>query len=71
MDFMGRVGLQFQEEFAVGEGFSDELRAELRTCNVPLSETAFHVSDRKPSAQSDEWRIDDPARDRRYTVHKG
>ena len=71
MDFMGRVGLQFQEEFAVGEGFSDELRAELRTCNVPLSETAFHVSDRKPSAQSDEWRIDDPARDRRYTVRKG
>ena len=71
MDFMGRVGLQFQEEFAAGEGFSDELRAELRTCSVPLSDTAFHVTDRKSSAQPDEWRIDDPARDRRYTVRKG
>ena len=71
MDFMGRVGLQFQEEFAAGEGFSDELRAELRTCSVPLSETAFHVTDRESSAQLDEWRIDDPARDRRYTVRKG
>ena len=81
IDFMGRIGLQFQEEFAAGDGFSDELRAELRTCNVPLSETAFHVTDRKPSAQpgvpiansvwGKEWRIDDPARDRRYTVRKG
>ena len=70
LDFMGRIGLQFQEEFTVAEGFSDELRAELRTCRVPLSETAFHVTDRKPSAQSDTWRIDDPARDRRYTVRK-
>ena len=71
MDFMGRVGLQFQKEFAAGEGFSDELRAELRTCSVPLSETASHVTDRKSSAQLDEWRIDDPARDRRYIVRKG
>ena len=71
IDFMGRIGLQFQEEFAAGDGFSDELRAELRTCRVPLSETAFHVTDRKPAAQLDEWRIDDPARDRRYTVRKG
>ena len=71
MDFMGRIGLQFQEEFAAGDGFSDELRAELRTCRVPLSDTAFHVTDGKPSTQSDEWRIDDPARDRRYTVRKG
>ena len=70
IDFMGRIGLQFQEEFVAGEGFSDELRAELRTCHVPLSETAFHVTDRKPSAQSNEWRVDDPARDRRYTVRK-
>ena len=70
LDFMGRIGLQFQEEFTVAEGFSDELRAELRTCRVPLSETAFHVTDRKPSAQPDTWRIDDPARDRRYTVRK-
>ena len=71
LDFMGRIGLQFQEEFTVAEGFSDELRAELRTCRVPLSETAFHVTDRKRSAQPDTWRIDDPARDRRYTVRKG
>ena len=71
IDFMGRIGLQFQEEFAAGDGFSDELRAELRTCHVPLSETAFHVRDRKPSVDADTWRIDDPARDRRYTVHKG
>ena len=71
LDFMGRIGLQFQEEFTVAEGFSDELRAELRTCRVPLSETAFHVTDKKPSAQPDTWRIDDPARDRRYTVRKG
>lgn len=71
LDFMGRIGLQFQEEFTVAEGFSDELRAELRTCRVPLSETAFHVTDRNPSAQPDTWRIDDPARDRRYTIRKG
>lgn len=71
MDFMGRVGLQFQEEFAAGDGFSDELRAELRTCRVPLSETAFHVTDRKPSTQSNAWGIEDPTRDRRYTVRKG
>ena len=71
IDFMGRIGLQFQEEFAAGDGFSDELRTELHTCRVPLSETAFHVTDRKPSAQLNEWRIDDPARDRRYTVRKG
>ena len=71
IDFMGRIGLQFQKELAVGEGptlqMSDELRAELRSCNVPLSETASFV----PSKQPNEWRIDDPARDRRYTVRKG
>ena len=71
LDFMGRIGLQFQEEFTVAEEFSDELRAELRTCRVPLSETAVHVTDRKPSAQPDTWRIDDQARNRRYTVRKG
>ena len=71
MDFMGQVGLQFQKEFTAGDGFSDELRAELRTCNVPLSKTASHVTDGKLSTQPDEWRIDDPARDRRYTVRKG
>ena len=63
-DFMGRVGLQFQEEFEAGETFSDELRAELRACSVPLSESASVT----PSKQPDEWRIDDPARQRRYVV---
>ena len=67
IDFMGRIGTQFQKELAAGERFSDELRAELRNCNVPLSETASFV----PSKQSDEWRIDDPARNRRYTIRKG
>jgi len=71
MDFMGRIGLQFQEELAAGEGInlqmSDELRAELRNCNVPLSQTATFVTPKQP----DEWRIDDPARNRRYTVRKG
>ena len=70
IDFMGRIGLQFQEELAVGEGtnlqISDELRTELRSCNVPLSQTASFV----PSKQPGEWRIDDPARNRRYTVRK-
>jgi len=66
IDFMGRIGLQFQEELTIGEEFSDELRAKLRGCNVPLSETASLV----PSKQPNEWRIDDPARDRRYTVRK-
>ncbi|RKU18084.1 hypothetical protein C6500_13765 [Candidatus Poribacteria bacterium] len=66
IDFMGRIGLQFQEELTTGEEFSDELRAELRGCNVPLSATASFV----PSRQPNEWRIDDPARDRRYTVRK-
>ena len=66
IDFMGRIGLQFQEELTVGERFSDELRAELRSCNVPLSETASFV----PSKQPNEWRIDDPARDRRYAVRR-
>ena len=68
IDFMGRIGLQFQEELAGGEGpnlrISDEFRAELRNCNVPLSQTATFVT------QPDEWRIDDPARNRRYTLRK-
>lgn len=66
IDFMGRIGLQFQGELAAGEGFSDELHAELRNCSVPLSQTAAFV----PSKQPNEWRIDDPARDRRYTIRK-
>ena len=66
IDFMGRIGLQFQEELTAGEAFSDELRAELRACSVPLSGTASII----PSKQSDAWRIDDPARQRRYVVRK-
>ena len=70
IDFMGRIGLQFQEELETGEApnlqISDELRAELRECNVPLSQTALFV----PARKSDEWRIDDPARERRYVVRK-
>ena len=70
IDFMGRIGLQFQEELAAGEvpdlQISDELRAELRKCNVPLSQTASFV----PSKQPGEWRINDLVRNRRYTVRK-
>ena len=70
IDFMGRIGLQFQEELSTGEGpnlqMSDELRAELRSCNVPLSQTATFVTSKHPN----EWRIDDPARDRRYIVRR-
>ena len=70
IDFMGRIGLQFQEELDAGEApnlqISDDLRAELRECNVPLSQTALFVA----SKQSGEWRIDDPARERRYVVRK-
>ena len=70
IDFMGKIGLQFQEELAVGEGphlqISDELRSELRNCNVPLSQTVTFVASKQP----DEWRIDDPARNRRYIVRK-
>ncbi|RKU27907.1 hypothetical protein C6499_10920 [Candidatus Poribacteria bacterium] len=64
IDFMGRIGLQFQEELDAGAVFSDELRAELRACSVPLSESASLT----PSKQPDEWRIDDPARQRRYVI---
>ena len=71
IDFMGRIGVQFQEELEAQEvrkslHISDELRAELRECSVPLSESAA-IS---PSKQPDEWRIDDPARQRRYVVRK-
>ena len=66
IDFMGRIGLQFQKALDTGEVFSDELRAELRACSVPLSESAALT----PSKQPDEWRIDDPARQRRYVIRK-
>ena len=68
IDFMGRVGLQFKEELKGSEGpnlqISDEFRAELRACNVPLSQNVS-IS---PSKQTDEWRINDPARQRRYVI---
>lgn len=71
IDFMGRIGVQFQEELGVGKPqngqISDELRAELRECSVPLSESATIA----PAKRSDEWRINDPARQRRYVVRKG
>ena len=69
IDFMGRVGLQFKEELDGGDSpnlqISDEFRAELRACNVPLSENvSISASNRFP----DEWRINDPARQRRYVI---
>ena len=68
IDFMGQVGLQFKEELDGSEGpnlqISDEFRAELRACNVPLSQNVS-IS---PSKQPDEWRINDPARQRRYVI---
>ena len=68
IDFMGRVGLQFKNELKAGESpnlqISDEFRAELRACNVPLSQNVS-IS---PSKQPDEWRINDPARQRRYVI---
>ena len=70
IDFMGRVGLQFKEELEAGESpnlqISDEFRAELRECNVPLSQNVS-IS---PSRQPHEWRINDPARQRRYVIRK-
>ena len=66
LDFMGQVGLEFQGELEVGKGLSDELRAELRQINVPLSESAAFTSLKQPDA----WRIDDLSRDRRYVVRK-
>ncbi len=68
IDFMGRVGLQFKEELNGGNNpnlqISEDFRAELRACNVPLSEN-ISIS---PSKQPNEWRINDPARQRRYVI---
>ena len=61
---MGQVGLEYQNELANGEGFSDGLRADLRLINIPLSQTASIVQTKK----TDEWQIDDSVRDRRYFV---
>ena len=68
IDFMGQVGLQFKAELEGSENanlqISDEFRAELRACNVPLSEN-IAIS---PAKHPDEWRINDPARQRRYII---
>ena len=71
IDFMGEVGLQFKEELQGGENpnlqISDDFRAELRACNVPLSQNvSMSPSKRFPDA----WRIDDPTRQRRYIIRK-
>lgn len=63
---MGQVGLEYQNELATGEGFSDRFRADLRTINIPLSQTASIVQTKK----TDAWRIDDSVRNRRYFVEK-
>ncbi len=63
---MGQVDLEYQKEFSTGEGFSYKLRGELRQINIPLSQSASILQSKK----SDEWRIDDLERNRRYKVHK-
>ena len=64
--FMGQVGLEYQSELSAGDGFSDGLRTELRQINIPLSQSAS-ISQ---SSKTDEWRIDDSVRNRRYLVDK-
>ncbi len=64
---MGQVGLEYQNELATDEGFSDGFRADLRSINIPLSQTASIEQTKK----SDEWQIDDTERNRRYFVEKG
>lgn len=71
IDFMGRVGLQFKAELKAADSpnlqISDDFRAELRACNVPLSQNvSISPSNRFP----DEWRINDPARQRRYVIRQ-
>lgn len=66
LDLMGHIGSEFQEEFSAAEGFSDELRTELRKINIPLSQTASISTLKDP----DEWRVEDSPRNRRYTVRK-
>lgn len=63
--FMGKVGLNYQNEFSTGERFSDELRSDLRQINIPLSQSASII----PLRKTDEWQIDDSVRDRRYFVN--
>lgn len=63
---MGQVGIEFQREFDVGDGFSDGLRTELRQINIPLSQSASISRTRKTG----EWRIDDSVRNRDYLVEE-
>ena len=69
IDFMGQVGLQFKEELEAADSpnlqISEDFRAELRACNVPLSQ---NVSILPSKRFPDEWRINDPARQRRYVI---
>ena len=68
MDFMGRMPLAYQAEMP-GENashISEKLRVELRKHNMPLSPSAVF----SPSKVPDEWRIEDTARERRYTIRK-
>ena len=63
---MGQVDLEYQHEFSIGDGFSDRLRADLRSINIPISQTASIVQTQK----TNEWQIDDSMRNRRYFVSK-
>ncbi len=66
LSLMGRVGSEYQGELSAREGFSDELRAELRQINIPLTQSASILK----TKLTNEWRIDDLARNRRYLVRK-
>ncbi len=66
LSLMGRVGLKYQGELAARESFSDELRSELRQINIPLTESASILETKR----TNQWRIDDLARNRRYLVRK-
>lgn len=65
LDFMGRVGIEYQDELSIDKKISNKLRSELRDINIPLSSDASIVD----SKHLDEWRIDDSTRDRRYVIH--
>lgn len=66
LDFMGKVGIEYQEEMEDSVGFSEELRDELRKINIPLSQDAVITT----TENTNEWRIKDSSRNRRYVVRK-
>ncbi len=66
LSLMGQVGIEYQGELTAREGFSEDLRSELRQINIPLTESASILETKR----TDEWRIDDLARNRRYLVRK-